>query len=89
MPALEGIDMSDLSSGTEVDLAGVVGADLLSFFRVTFADDGRFMWIEPDPSLIGSAVPGADAPTGPPASGAPVPRLAPPSPFAPQNPQGQ
>jgi Tfp pilus assembly protein PilF len=90
MPALEGIDMTDLSSGTDVDLAGVVGADLLSFFRVTFADDGRFMWIEPDPSLIGSPVPGADAPTGPPASGSPVPRLAPPpSPFAPQTPQGR
>jgi tetratricopeptide (TPR) repeat protein len=52
MPALEGIDMSELTTGMDVDLAGVVGADLLSFFRVTFADDGRFIWIEPDPSLI-------------------------------------
>jgi Tfp pilus assembly protein PilF len=67
MPALEGIDMSELISGTDVDLAGVVGADLLSFFRVTFADDGRFIWIEPDPSLLGS-VPPADARAGAPSS---------------------
>jgi hypothetical protein len=53
MPALEGIDIGDLASGSEVELAGVVGADLLAFFRVTFADDGRFVWIEPDPTLLG------------------------------------
>jgi hypothetical protein len=54
LPALEGIDISDLSAGLDVDLAGVVGADLLAFFRVTFADEGRFIWIEPDPSLLGN-----------------------------------
>jgi hypothetical protein len=54
LPALEGIDMTELTAGLDVDLAGVVGADLLSFFRVTFADDGRFIWIEPDPSLVAS-----------------------------------
>jgi len=72
MPALEGIDMTELAAGTDVDLAGVVGADLLSFFRVTFADDGRFIWIEPDPSLLGQ-VPPPDAPAGapPPSSSAP------------------
>jgi hypothetical protein len=62
MPALEGIDMTDLASGVDVDLAGVVGADLLSFFRVTFADDGRFIWIEPDPSLVGAPPAGEAAP---------------------------
>lgn len=43
MPAIEGGDFADLANGLDVDLGGVVGADLLSFFRVTFADGGRFM----------------------------------------------
>jgi hypothetical protein len=59
-----------------VDLAGVVGADLLAFFRVTFADDGRFMWIEPDPTLVGPAQP------PPPEQGAPPPPAAAPPPAA-------
>ena len=49
MPGLAGIDLSDLQASVDFDLEGVVGADLLGFFRVTFADEGRFMWIEPDP----------------------------------------
>ncbi len=53
MPALGGIDIGELASSVDIDLAGVIGADLLAFFRVTFADDGRFMWIEPDPTLVG------------------------------------
>jgi hypothetical protein len=76
MPALEGIDMTDLASGVDVDLAGVVGADLLSFFRVTFADDGRFIWIEPDPSLVGAPPAGDTAPStarSPASQGAPAP----------------
>ncbi len=57
MPALGGIDIGDLAGGSDVELAGVVGADLLAFFRVTFADDGRFIWIEPDPTLLGPEQP--------------------------------
>jgi hypothetical protein len=53
-PAIEGADIAELTSGLDIDLGGIVGADLLSFFRVTFADDGRFMWIEPDPLLVPS-----------------------------------
>ncbi|HEY6459259.1 MAG TPA: hypothetical protein VIY73_03880, partial [Polyangiaceae bacterium] len=56
-PAIEGGDFSEMANGVDVDLAGVVGADLLAFFRVTFADGGRFMWIEPDPTLVGPAQP--------------------------------
>ncbi len=53
MPAIEGADFAQLVSGLDIDLAGVVGCDMLAFFRMTFADDGRFMWIEPDPTLVG------------------------------------
>jgi hypothetical protein len=68
MPALQGADLGPLTTGLDVDLAGVVGADLLAFFRLTFADDGRFMWIEPDPTLLQ-----ADAPAKPPAPAPPAP----------------
>ena len=72
MPAIEGVDLAELTNGIDVDLGGVVGADLLAFFRVTFADDGRFIWIEPDPTLLGAAQPRRPGPAAPPppASGA-------------------
>jgi hypothetical protein len=76
MPAIEGADLGQLTSGLDIDLAGVVGADLLAFFRLTFADEGRFMWIEPDPTLVGpepQPSPGAPAPAP-----APTPTPAPP-----------
>lgn len=77
MPAIEGGDFTEMANGVDIDLAGVVGADLLAFFRVTFADDGRFMWIEPDPTLVGPAQPppspAAAAPPSQPPPAAPPP----------------
>jgi hypothetical protein len=76
MPAIEGADFAQMTSGLDIDLAGVVGADMLSFFRMTFADDGRFMWIEPDPTLLGPDMrppPGALAPAPPSSSASPPP----------------
>ncbi|HEY3816573.1 MAG TPA: hypothetical protein VGL81_05355 [Polyangiaceae bacterium] len=73
MPAIEGGDFSEMANGLDIDLAGVVGADLLAFFRVTFADDGRFMWIEPDPTLLGPAQPPAGQGPPPPSQGPPPP----------------
>jgi hypothetical protein len=84
MPAIEGGDFSEMANGVDIDLAGVVGADLLAFFRVTFADDGRFMWIEPDPTLLGPASQPANLPqqgSAPPAP--PRPSAAPPPSPAP------
>jgi hypothetical protein len=34
-----------------VDLGGIIGAGLLDAFRVTFTDDGRAVWVEPDPTI--------------------------------------
>jgi hypothetical protein len=53
MPGLAGIDLSDLQASVDFDVEGVAGADLMGLFRVTFADEGRFLWIEPDPLLLG------------------------------------
>jgi hypothetical protein len=79
MPAIAGGDFSEMANAVDVDLAGVVGADLLAFFRITFADEGRFMWLEPDPTLLGPASQPGTAPSGPPVSQAP-PAAAPPPP---------
>jgi hypothetical protein len=64
--------MGDIFANVDLDMGGIVGAGLLSVFRVTFGDDGRFMWIEPDPVMMqGMAPPGAaPAPSG---SGATAP----------------
>jgi hypothetical protein len=52
IPAVEGSPVSDLKANVDMDLGGVLGAGLLSLFRVTFGDDGRFMWLEADPALL-------------------------------------
>jgi hypothetical protein len=77
MPAIQGVDLDQLTMGLDVDLEGIVGADLLALFRVTLADDGRFCWIEPDPMTFGPAQPGpvpAPGQAPPPSpSGSPAP----------------
>jgi Tetratricopeptide repeat len=90
IPGVEGAPLSDLKASIDTDLGGILGAGLLALFRVTFGDDGRFMWLEADPSLLTapdrsgappSAAPGggSSAPTAPPPSSAPTkpPRPAP------------
>jgi hypothetical protein len=77
MPAIAGADLGELATVTDIDLAGVIGADLLSFFRVTFEDEGRFVWLEPDPTLLGAQTAQSGGPPAPPASPAPAPAVAP------------
>jgi len=50
IPAVEDVPRPDQNFG--VDLAGVMGAGLLSIFRITLGDGGRFMWVEPDPTML-------------------------------------
>ncbi len=82
IPAVQGAPMSDLKRTLDVDLGGLIGAGLMSIFRVTFGDEGRFVWLEPDPSLAGpppSQSRAAPAPAGPAAAppGAKAPTLTP------------
>jgi hypothetical protein len=97
MPAMQGLEMGEFQQTLDVNVGGVVGAELLAFFRVTFADEGRFIWIEPDPSLLAPPpVQRGAAPGGPPpmkpdpdSSAAPPPpppptTAAPPAPPAPK-----
>ena len=53
VPAMQGAPLGEYKNNFDVDLQGVVGAGLLSAFRVTFGDDGRWLWLEVDPSLMG------------------------------------
>ena len=58
----------------------MVGASLLSVFRITLGDDGRFMWLEPDIAMMAP-----NAPPGQPQGAAPTL----PEPLAPDAPTGK
>lgn len=68
-PAVQGAAFNDYKQTFDVELGGVAGAGLLSIFRVTFADEGRSLWLELDPSVRTDAGPPPAA--GPPAGGPP------------------
>jgi hypothetical protein len=86
LPGVAGVDLKEVTQGLDIDLGGIVGADLLAFFRVTLADEGRFMWVEPDPTLLApAAMPPSGEPLsqGAPAASEPPPRRSPPADSAP------
>jgi hypothetical protein len=70
-PAVQGAPFDEFKQQFDVDLGGVAGAGLLSVFRVTFADDGKWLWLELDPSMAGPA-PGGPAAGPPPAAPPPA-----------------
>jgi hypothetical protein len=90
VPAVQGAPLGDILANVDLDIGGVVGAGLLSVFRVTFGDEGRFIWIEPDPLMMqsmGPPPPAMPAPvSGTPTTRAaePTPAIAPPTPPAPK-----
>jgi hypothetical protein len=74
IPAMQGAPIAEYKRNFDVDLDGVVGAGLLSAFRVTFAEDGRALWIELDPAVAAATAgqgPGGAAAPAPAAPGAP------------------
>ncbi len=87
-PAVQGAPFGEYKQTFDVDLGGVAGAGLLSVFRVTFADEGKWVWLELDPTVGGPPPPGGAAPPAPataPAT-APAPKAEPaptPAPKAP------
>jgi hypothetical protein len=82
----EGAPVTELKASVDTDLGGILGAGLLALFRVTFGDDGRFMWLEADPALLmppdrsgapqggptGSPAPSGAAPKAPAGAGSPA-----------------
>jgi hypothetical protein len=78
IPAVEGAPVADLKASVDLDLGGIVGAGLLSLFRVTFGDEGRFLWLEADPQLL--APPGRASDNASQSAGVNRPQAAPPVP---------
>jgi hypothetical protein len=74
--ALQGLEMTEIQQAIDVDLGGLIGAELLELFRVTFADEGRFIWAEVDPTAVSQP----PKPALPPPDNAPPPPPPPPSP---------
>jgi hypothetical protein len=65
-PAVQGAPFGEYKQTFDVDLGGVAGAGLLSVFRVTFGDEGKWLWLELDPSMGGPGAPPAGPPSGTP-----------------------
>jgi hypothetical protein len=88
VPAMQGAPLGEYKTNFDVDLGGVVGAGLLSAFRVTFGEDGRWLWLEVDPSLM-AAQGSPQGPQGPPPASAGTardPGGASPAPMSPSGP---
>ncbi|MGK3991256.1 hypothetical protein WME99_49865 [Sorangium sp. So ce136] len=90
VPGVYGAPLQAVEKQLQLDLDGVIGAGLLAYFRITFGDGGRLMWIEDDAAmnkvLQGGAPAPADegqAPAAPPAGSSPAPAGAPAAPLAP------
>jgi len=88
-PAVQGAGFAEYKNTFDVDLGGIAGAGLLSIFRVTFAAEGKYLWLELDPtmSMAGSQQQqGPMAPQQVPPPGLPGARPAP-GPTAPGTPK--
>jgi tetratricopeptide (TPR) repeat protein len=51
VPGVYGAPLEDIEKQLKLDVDGVIGAGLLAYFRITFADGGRLMWIEDETSV--------------------------------------
>jgi hypothetical protein len=94
IPAIEGGRLDELKSSLDIDVNGIIGAAILSLFRVTFTDDGRAAWLEADPSLTttNESAPGAPPVTLPEGSPQPAPagpQLTPPTMGRPSGPTAE
>jgi hypothetical protein len=99
VPAISGVAIQEIEKTLDMDLDGIIGAGMLAPFRVTLADAGRTLWLEPmpvDPSMqvhdgaapaVGSQDGAASAPPAPPQPAVPASRPSgPPAAPPPANP---
>lgn len=83
VPGYQNVPLAELKNNIDIDLGGVVGSAVLSLFRVTFGDDGRFIWVEPDPTLAEPSGGGRRGRGAPPPPATDVPPASPPPSAAP------
>lgn len=72
-PVATGPSTSEYKSALDVDFGGVAGTGLLSIFRITFADEGKWLYLELDPTVMGGAP--EIGPAGPPGPPGPPPGI--------------
>jgi len=63
IPAVFGPPIDQVERELDIDVDGVVGAGLLSKFRLTLSDQGRVLWVEQTPAV--TPVPAGPLPLGP------------------------
>jgi hypothetical protein len=63
---VSGVETGKLADELDADVAGIAGSGFLSIFRITFADKGKTIWIEPDPVMDGSGAPPREGPSSQP-----------------------
>jgi hypothetical protein len=51
IPAMQGANVGEYKETFDLDVGGIAGAALLSVFRITFGEDGRWLWLELDPAI--------------------------------------
>ena len=51
VPGVYGAPLGDIEKQLKLDVDGVIGAGLLAYFRITFGEGGRVMWIEDDTAV--------------------------------------
>ena len=65
-PDVVGPPTSEYKQAFDVDFGGVAGTGLLSIFRITFADEGKWLYLELDPTVgAGAPAAGPPGPAGP------------------------
>lgn len=70
VPAVAGVPIADIEKPLDLDLDGIIGSGLMILFRVTLADQGRTMWLEPMPAMPPEPAPAAAPETAPPSPAA-------------------
>ncbi|MCC6556228.1 MAG: hypothetical protein IT372_24985 [Polyangiaceae bacterium] len=51
VPGVYGAQLGEVEKQLMLDVDGVIGAGLLAYFRITFGEGGRVMWIEDDSAV--------------------------------------
>jgi len=77
VPAVRGVPIADIEKPLAMDLDGIIGSGMFVPFRITLADQGRSMWVEPMPPIPEDMQPHSAAKPDALPPGAPAPAAVP------------
>lgn len=78
VPAVRGVAIADIEKPLGLNLDGLIGSGMFVPFRITLADQGRSLWVEPMPMIEEEPAPPAPAPAAAASTSAPPPAATPP-----------